>query len=170
MPMKGEGGRIETATITQDGPIAFTESTTPAHPIHRPTACAKSITRCNGCFHAPTCARVEVRRAFPQLLALIQASAILHFRQRHVDDSGSLIASITDYQIARRRIAKPFAQSLGGGLSDAAMKGWPEGEFTSRDAAKRAPAQRSSVYAWLGELLTTRRRRLPPMERSWRTR
>ena len=116
------------------------------------------------------CARVEVRRAFPQLLALIQASAILHFRQRHVDDSGSLIASITDYQIARRRIAKPFAQSLGGGLSDAAMKGWPEGEFTSRDAAKRAPAQRSSVYAWLGELLTTRRRRLPPMERSWRTR
>src|SRR5581483_6037650 len=68
------------------------------------------------------CGRVEVRRAFPQLLALIQASTLLHHRQRSTGADGELLATATDYQIARRLISRSFALSLGGGVSDSALR------------------------------------------------
>lgn len=104
------------------------------------------------------CSRVEVRRAFPQLLALIQACALLHFRQREIAPDGALLATATDYQIARRLILRPFALSLGGGVSDTAiqffekLKGWAHEDFTTNEARTRAAAGRFSVYGWLAEL------------------
>src|SRR3990172_8728389 len=40
--------------------------------------------------------RVEVRRAFPHVMSLVQASALLHQRQREQDDQGRLIAEPDD--------------------------------------------------------------------------
>lgn len=42
-----------------------------------------------------TCDRVEVRRVFPQLQAMIQASALLHHRQREMDAAGTILAGRT---------------------------------------------------------------------------
>jgi hypothetical protein len=207
MPEKGEGGKIETSTIEQEGPIAFIESTTLA------TVFEEDANRClllvtderdeqtrriisqiamrhsspqvdraedvRAVHHAlqrilPSlevrvpyadrigerfgCERVEVRRAFPQLLALIQASALLHFRQRETASDGALLANDEDYQIARRLISRPFALSLGGGVCDSAiqffekLKGWAPMEFTVRKAVKQCSAGKSAVYGWLSEL------------------
>jgi len=41
--------------------------------------------------------RVEARRAFPQLMAMIQASALLHQHQRQLDSDGRLLAQAEDY-------------------------------------------------------------------------
>jgi len=65
-----------------------------------------------------------------------------------------------DYQIARRLAAKPFARSVGGGVSDAArrlfdrMQSWASGEFTSKDVVDHGEASKSSVYGWIAELYT----------------
>ncbi len=104
--------------------------------------------------------RVEARRAFPQLVSMIQASALLHQKQRQFDASGRLLALPDDYAIARRLLAKPMERLLGGRLSDPAhrfyerLRQWVQGDehFTSRDAVKQEKASRSSVYGWLGEL------------------
>ncbi len=104
------------------------------------------------------CDRVEVRRAFPQLLAVIQASALLHYRLRQTASDGALLAADTDYQIARRLISKSFAQSLGGGVSDSAMRFFdqlkelfPYG-FSTSEAKKEIKVGKSSAYSWLNEL------------------
>ena len=206
MPVKVEGGRIETATIEQEGPIAFTETTTLTTIFEedanrclllgtdeREEQTRRIITELAGRHSAPCpdtldrvrsvnhalqrmlpsvevrvpfadrigerfdCSRVEVRRAFPQLLALIQASALLHFRQRETASDAVLLATVTDYQIARRLISRPFALSLGGGVSDSALrffeklKGWGREEFTAPEAKKMALAGKSA-YGWLTEL------------------
>jgi integrase len=49
-----------------------------------------------------TAERVEARRAFPQLVSMIQAVALLHQKQREQDADGHLIATAEDYQLARR--------------------------------------------------------------------
>jgi hypothetical protein len=187
MPMKGEGGQIETVTITQDGPIAFTESTTLTQIFEEDAnRClilqtdereeqTRRIVRELAARHtgmdSSSSDRVKlVHHALQRMLPVAdvcvpfaeriaeQFDCRLHHRQRGRNDSGSIVATITDYQIARRLIAKPFAQALGGGVSDSAlqfhetMKLWPKAEFTSKDAVKRSEKQRSSVYAWLGEL------------------
>jgi len=66
--------------------------------------------------------RVECRRAFPMLLSLIQASALLHQRQRQTDTDGRLIAEPADYAIAARLLASPLARTLGECLSDPARR------------------------------------------------
>ncbi len=208
MPMKVEGGQIETQAIEQEGPIAFIESTTlstifeedanrclllgtderpeqtrriaeeiadrhsflQSNEADRIRSVHHAIQRLipNSGVRVPyanligekfDCSRVEVRRAFPQLLALIQACTLLHFRQRKQADDGALLATDTDYQIARRLIFKPFALSLGGGVSDSARRFFEDlkdligCEFTSVDAKQRTQARRSSVHSWLSELL-----------------
>jgi len=45
--------------------------------------------------------RVEARRAYPQVVSMIQASALLHQRQRQIDADGRLLAAADDYQLAR---------------------------------------------------------------------
>jgi len=210
MPMKVEGGRIETVLIEQEGPIAFIESTTltdifeedanrclllqtdereeQTRRIVQELAKRHAIPKANSSERTrlvhyavqrslPTvevrvpyadriaghfdCKRVEVRRAFPQLLSVIQGSALLHHRQRSKDANGAVLANATDYQIARRLIAKSLAVSLGGGVSESALRFFEKlkeclnGEFTSRDAELKRTFGRSSVYGWLSELHKT---------------
>ena len=57
--------------------------------------------------------RVEARRAFPHLLVMMQASALLHQRQRNVDSNGRLLADIGDYQLARHLLVGPMARAVG---------------------------------------------------------
>ena len=64
--------------------------------------------------------RVEARRVFPQLMSMIQASALLHQRQRQVDPDGRLVAAADDYKLTACLLEKPFARQLGGRQSDAA--------------------------------------------------
>ena len=105
--------------------------------------------------------RVEVRRAFPQLMSMIQASAMLHQRQRKIDGDGRIIAIDDDYQLARHLLVKPFQRLLGGGLSDPArryfdgLQSWAvAADFTTTEAADKVKVQfsRRAVTGWLSEL------------------
>jgi hypothetical protein len=103
--------------------------------------------------------RVEARRAFPQMLVMIQASAILHQRQRKKIGDGSLLATLEDYQLAHHLLSKPLGRQLGGGLSDPAsrffnrMKQWTGADaFTTTEAKSRETSSKSAVHAWLAEL------------------
>jgi DNA-binding transcriptional ArsR family regulator len=102
--------------------------------------------------------RVELRRAFPQLMSTIQAITLLHQWQRKQDGQGHLLATAADYQLARRLLAKPMLRILGGGLSEPArrfydrLKTWATAPFTSSDARKKETHSQSSVKSWLSEL------------------
>jgi hypothetical protein len=102
--------------------------------------------------------RVEARRAFPQLLTMIQSVALLHQRQRDRDAEGRLVATADDYGLARYLLLKPLARQLGGRISDPACRfherlaKWAAMEFTTKEAKKRETNSRSSVYGWLAEL------------------
>ncbi|MCI0702275.1 MAG: toprim domain-containing protein [Planctomycetia bacterium] len=203
MPLK-IGNEIETQAIEQEGPIAFTETTTltnifeedanrclllqtdetPAQTKRIICALAErqvgesedtnSIIRVHHTLQRRlprfavrvpwsdrlaaefNCERVEVRRAFPQLLALVQASALLHYRQRGIGKDSAILADARDYHLARRLIVKPFAQSLGGGLTESALaflkKLPPHDEFTSKGIAKQLKVSKSSAASWLSDL------------------
>jgi len=104
--------------------------------------------------------RCEARRAFPQIVSLIQASALLHQRQRKVDRAGCLLADPDDYNLARHLLAVPIARQLGGRVSDGAvrfldrLRAWFSAgdEFTTADAKKHETQSKSSVYGWVNEL------------------
>ena len=204
MPVKGDDG-IETRNHIQEGPIAFTETTTLGdifgedanrclllqtdespeqtqriiaavanrlagkprktesivsmhHALQRllPRGAWVRIPFAKKLGGAFTCDRVEVRRAFPQLLTVVQASALLHYKQRTRDDDGAILAGEGDYALARRLMAKPFTQSLGGGLSQPALDFLTKiplsDPFTSRATAKKLKKPKSSVAGWLSEL------------------
>jgi hypothetical protein len=117
--------------------------------------------------------RVETRRAFPHLLSIVEASALLHQLQRAKDDEGRVIATRADYELAARLLGGPMSRLLGGAVSEPArrfwerLKGWfPPGpadspftagpaagcQFTAADAATREDTSRAAVYGWIGEL------------------
>jgi hypothetical protein len=208
LPIK-VGGRMETALVQQDGPIAYVESTSVSQVFpedanrcvllttdERPEQTRRILDTLAGVYgggagldvqriidrhhatqrmlqsHAvvvPYAARLaeaidahrcEARRAFPQVIALIQASALLHQRQRQVDGDGRLLAGPDDYQLARHLLAVPMARQLGGRVSDGALRflerlrGWfpAATDFTARQAKGREQSSRSAVYDWLSEL------------------
>ena len=109
--------------------------------------------------------RVEVRRSFPMVLSLIQASALLHQRQRQTDQEGRLIAEPADYSIAARLLSGPLARTIGESLSDPARRflerllaevddpfeplGIP---FDVKAVRARVKAGRSTVAGFLSEL------------------
>ena len=105
--------------------------------------------------------RVEARRAFPQLVGMIQTSALLHQRQRSIDAGGRLLAHQDDYELARHLLLIPVARQLGRRLSDPAerflqrLRAWYglDDVFTGPDAAHREPGCPRSVRSWLHELL-----------------
>lgn len=107
--------------------------------------------------HFPT-KKVECRRAFPQTMGMVQASALLHQRQRERDSSGSIIATKKDYEVARKLLLKPLSRGQGG-LSDGArrmfdvLKNESGGEeFTTAQARKWGDFAKSSVKGWVIEL------------------
>jgi hypothetical protein len=103
--------------------------------------------------------RVEARRGFPQLVSMIQASALLHQRQRQVDGDGRLLAAPDDYQLARHLLAGPMGRQLGGGISEPAVR-FPDrlrewfgvAVFTTPGAKAKETRSKSSVYGWIAEL------------------
>ena len=103
---------------------------------------------------------VEVRRAWPQLVSMITASALLHQRQREIDSDGRLLASTKDYEWAKHLLALPMGRQLGGGVSLPAtrflerLREWfgPQDRFTSADVLAKENHSKSSVYGWLSEL------------------
>jgi hypothetical protein len=102
---------------------------------------------------------VEIRRAFPHLMSLVQTSALLHQYQRGTDSAGRVIATLEDYKLARHLLREPMRRLMGGGISEPArrfherLRGWfglvP---FTSKAARLKEQASRASVYDWLWEL------------------
>ncbi len=210
MPVKADGGRIETVTIEQDGPIAYVESTTQArifdedanrclllHTDERPEQTHRVVRRlaeeaCGGTdqgkseriiqrHHAMqrmleplpvvvpyagrlgdllSSGRVELRRAFPQLVSMIRVVALLHQRQRKRDEDGQLLAAMEDYQVARRLLARLMARLLGGGISEPAqrfhgrLKEQSNEEFTTTEATRheRTRVGDRTVRGWLSEL------------------
>lgn len=109
--------------------------------------------------------RVECRRAYPMLLALVQASALLHQRQRKADQDGRLIAEPFDYGLAVRLLSGPLARTIGESLSDPARRFLDRllGEvdcpvdplpvpFTAKDVRRRLSVQRSTAAGFLSEL------------------
>jgi hypothetical protein len=60
---------------------------------------------------------VRMRRDFRQLLTVISAVALLHQRQRSVDNRGRIIADIRDYELARSLLIDVFTAAASGGIS-----------------------------------------------------
>ncbi|MEN6405266.1 MAG: hypothetical protein ABFC77_02220 [Thermoguttaceae bacterium] len=104
--------------------------------------------------------RVEARRAYPQVVSMIQASALLHQRQRQIDADGRLLAAADDYQLARHLLGLPMARQLGGRISEPAsrflgrLREWfgAAETFTTPEAKRKESRSKSSVYGWLAEL------------------
>lgn len=101
---------------------------------------------------------VESRRAFPQLMSMIQVVCLLHQRQRARDEQGRLIAIDDDYGIARQMMLKPISKQQGA-ISDGSEKLYHaieerDGgeEFTTQDAKKWGKVPKSTIYGRLAEL------------------
>lgn len=115
--------------------------------------------------------RPEVRRAFNSFLSVIQASALLHQKQRALDPEGRLVATLDDYAIAQRLCSGPLEEQLGRRISVSAIKffsqllEWPKlqaavgsmkwnTEFTTTEAYKFVSKSGSIVLRWLKELVS----------------
>jgi hypothetical protein len=109
--------------------------------------------------------RVECRRAYPMVLSIVQASALLHQRQRKTDQDGRLIAEPADYAIAARLLSGPLARTIGESLSDPARRFLERliaevddpidplpVPFTAKDVRRRLKIARSTVAGFLSEL------------------
>jgi hypothetical protein len=105
--------------------------------------------------------RVEARRAFPHLMSMIQASALLHQYQRPIDADGRIVAAEFDYVAARSLCRGPLSRLLGGTISGAALRfydrittaEWAAGTFSTGEAARRDRKTPQAIRTWLHELL-----------------
>jgi hypothetical protein len=109
--------------------------------------------------------RCECRRAFPMILSMIQASALLHQRQRRMDDDGRIIAERPDYELAARLLSGPLGRTIGESISDPARRFLEKVlaevddpidslavPFTAAVVRQRLQAGRSTVSGFLAEL------------------
>jgi hypothetical protein len=55
---------------------------------------------------------VEARRVGQQVLSVIEAVTLLHQFQRAKDQGGKIVATLEDYEIAKRVLRRPLAESL----------------------------------------------------------
>ena len=102
--------------------------------------------------------QVEARRNFPHLLRLVEASCLLHFRQRTRDERERLVATPDDYRLAARLARGPL-YSAAGGVSNAArcfldrIDGhFSTAEVTTAQAEAGEKAKPRTVYGWMKEL------------------
>jgi hypothetical protein len=102
--------------------------------------------------------RVEMRRAFPQLVGMIKSVALLYQRQRQTSADGRLVATADDYELSRHLLVGPMRRLFGGGPSDGARRfydrlaTWANTSFTATEAKGRETNCKSSVHGWLSEL------------------
>ena len=105
--------------------------------------------------------RIEVRRTFGHLMALIQAVALLYQYQRSKNEYGQVIAALQDYEIVRKYLARPLATSLGCVLTPGAESLLhvleTMDEFTVSEAAAKVAPSINTVRARIGELLAAGR-------------
>lgn len=105
--------------------------------------------------------RVETRRAYPMLLAVIQSSALLHRFQRTTNESGQILADLADYAIARRIVGSVIASAIGDRPTEALFRffesiisaGFLVGDdFTSPELSARIGRERKRVNELLRSL------------------
>jgi len=104
--------------------------------------------------------RVEARRAFPHLISMVQASALLHQRRRQRHGDNRVLAEADDYQLARHLLLNPLGRLLGGWLSGQELRFYDrlkerfelEQDFTIPQVVKEETASKSAVYGWVTSL------------------
>ena len=208
MPMKAEGGRIETVEIKQEGPIAYVESTTQSkifdedlnrcvllNTDERPDQTRRIVDRIAEAHGAPggdldmdsirqkhhaaqrmlarrrvivpfakvlaarfPTDRVEARRAFGHFLRFMEASALLHQRQRR-NQADCVLASLDDYDLVRHLLGTPLSRLLGRTVSDGAKRlherlraEYLEKSFEAPQLAAKAGLTAHTVNNYFGEL------------------
>lgn len=101
---------------------------------------------------------IVARRAYPRLLAMIQAITLLYQYQRERDGQERIIAAREDYAIARELCRNPIARTLGRPASDKLLDffdwlkrlGLPE--FTTTDAKRFGRVSDRTVQIRLNDL------------------
>ena len=107
----------------------------------------------------------SIQRSFPLLLSAIKACAMLHQRQRELDDQGRVIATLDDYEMVVPLLDDCFKLLASGGLTPAVrrvVEAVVAGEEISLSSlAKRLDRAKSTVSeqvhqaiegGWLGNL------------------
>ena len=98
--------------------------------------------------------RVETRRAFPMLMAVIEASAVLHRFQRQVDAGGRIIATRADYALAKRVVGSVVSAAISHSPTEALqrffdtvrLQGYAEGDiFTAPELALKIKRDKRRV-------------------------
>ena len=96
---------------------------------------------------------VRMRRHYPQLLAAIQASALLYQRQRERDQDGWIIATLDDYTMARNLLLDVFTATATGGVTKTiretvnALTGLYDGEHPHHNEGRRRRAGTAKEYS-----------------------
>lgn len=115
--------------------------------------------------------KVECRRAFGHLLSCIQASALLHQRQRQSTEAGIILANESDYATAYAIMSKPMSEAIGQGVSDVAADFWgwintnfASTEFSVTDLLNRedCPKGKDRTYAIVAELQASKCLKIVP--------
>jgi hypothetical protein len=101
--------------------------------------------------------KLEVLRAASQVLAMVQAITLVHQYQRERDGDGQLIATPSDYRLARDLLLVPLSASVGvspgaAGLYKQIADWYGDGTFTGPGVEQRAEGCRAFVYQQLREL------------------
>lgn len=101
--------------------------------------------------------RIEVRRVFRQVLALIEVIAWLHQFHRDRNEHGQLLATTDDYELARKLVLGPLHAAIGLGKDYSQCTAFaaklPKKEFSSNDALKFLGANSRKVcHDWLNKL------------------
>ena len=103
--------------------------------------------------------RLESRRAFPQVLGMVEAVTTLFQFQRAKNPDASIEATPSDYEIARRLLEQPTQASLAGALPEGILRFHRElserreREFTAPQIAKELRMSERTVREYLKTLL-----------------
>lgn len=109
---------------------------------------------------------VRARRDFPRVLALIEASALLHQRQRPRDEAGRLVATAADWRLVRPLVQAVLGPSMTGinetarelaelhdELVEAQHGEWLRRPELEKEAGDRGIASRNTVHKWAKRLV-----------------
>jgi hypothetical protein len=101
--------------------------------------------------------KIEVRRVFGHLLSLIEVIAYLHQHRRGRNEQGQLLATVEDYELARRLALGPLHAVIGLGADYAKfgpfVEKLPAREFDSNEAGKAMKTNsRKVTHDWLRKL------------------
>jgi hypothetical protein len=104
--------------------------------------------------------RIEMRRIVPQILGMIQTSALLHQRQRVEDADGRIVATLADYRLTRSLLQEAVSKRLGMAVSPPAERFLDRLQdkvggglqFTTDQAPRGESVTDRSVREWLHEL------------------